>query len=433
MKWIKGILGTIFVFLVAGQVGCVILAEQAEQKGNVPKSEPPYSYKGRAARADLLDGRPLFAIDWHADSLLSYRDLTRVGRYGYVDLPRQRRGNIAIQIYTTVTHQPACFSQGCKPFPNLVGVKHVYGFSPFSTWFSLSERALWQAEKLRRFEARDGNFRILRSKADLEAFLRDRAQNPRLIAGILGVEGIHALEGDFANVDLFYKAGFRLFGITHWIDNAFGGSRHGAEAGGLTALGRRLIPEMVRRGMIIDLAHGSTPLFKDVVAELKRIGGGTPAKPVVVSHTGVQGTCPSGRNLSDAEIRLVIETDGVIGVGFWTFAVGPSPQCQPDLLEEPNPAVRSAKATARAMMYVAGLTCGLGRAIRQQEAAIMAARCFRHVSLGSDFDGYAPIGFDARGVGLVARVLEADYKLSPEVVHMIMGGNALRVLRATLP
>lgn len=433
MKWVKGILFTLLAFFLAGQVGCVILAEQVEQFANVAKQKPPYAYKGKAANAPLADGTPMLAIDWHADPLLSYRDLTKAGRYGYVDFPRMRMGNLGLQVFTTVTHQPACFSKGCSPFPNLVGIKNFYGFGPIGTWFSLSERALWQAEKLRSFEGHDPNFRIIRTRRDLETFIAARKTNSSQVAGILGVEGVHALEADVNRMEVFFKAGFRLFGLAHWIDNAFAGSRHGEKAGPLTEKGKALIRFMVSRGMVIDLAHASTPTFRSVVAELKQIGNGKPARPVVVSHTGVQGTCRLERNLSDEEIKLVIETDGVIGVGFWTFAVGPTDRCQPDLLKEPSAAIRSARATVRAMMYVAGMTCGQNRQITEEEAGALEPKCFRHISLGSDFDGYAPIGFDARGVGLIARVLEADYKLKPEIITMIMSGNALRVLRASLP
>ena len=129
-----------------------------------------------------------------------------------------RAGKLGLQVFTTVTHQPACFTTGCKPFPNFVGLKHVYGFSPVSTWFSLSERALWQAEKLHRFARADDNFRIVKTRRDLENFLTDRRSNPDLVAGLLGVEGLHALEGEPKNVTAFFTAGFRLFGLSHWID-----------------------------------------------------------------------------------------------------------------------------------------------------------------------------------------------------------------------
>ena len=129
----------------------------------------------------------------------------------------------------------------------------------------------------------------------------------------------------------------------------------------------------------------------------------------------------------------MIETDGVIAVGFWSFAVGPNRRCQADLLKEPSRAVASAKATARAMMHVARIACGLKAPVKPEEAANLKPECFRHIALGSDFDGYAPIGFDARGVGLIARVLEADYKLPASIIDRIMQGNSLRVLRATLP
>ena len=68
---------------------------------------------------------------------------------------------------------------------------------------------------------------------------------------------------------------------SHFFDNAFGGSAHGIEKGGLTAAGREMVERMEARGMLVDVAHASPATIDDVLAMATR--------PVVASHTGLRG------------------------------------------------------------------------------------------------------------------------------------------------
>ena len=115
---------------------------------------------------------------------------------------------------------------------------------------------------------------------------------PGITAGLLAIEGAHALDGDPANVDVVVDAGYRMMSLSHLFDNAFGGSAHGVVKGGLTAAGREMVERMEARGMIVDVAHASAATIDDVLAMATR--------PVVASHTGVRGTADNARNLSDA-------------------------------------------------------------------------------------------------------------------------------------
>ena len=102
-----------------------------------------------------------------------------------------------------------------------------------------------------------------------------------MTAGLLAIEGAHALDGDPANVDVVADAGFRMMSPSHFFDNEFGGSAHGVAKAGLTAAGREMVRRMEARGMIVDLAHASAATIDDVLAMATR--------PVVASHTGVRG------------------------------------------------------------------------------------------------------------------------------------------------
>ncbi len=142
--------------------------------------------------------------------------------------------------------------------------------------------------------------------------------------------------------------------------------------------------------MIVDLAHASHATIRDVLAMARR--------PVVYSHGGVKATCDTNRNLTDAEIKGIAATGGVIGIGFWDAAVcAPTPQ-----------------ATARAMRHVRDLV-GI-----------------EHVALGSDFDGAVTTGFDASGMAAVTQAL-MDQGFSDEEIRLAMGGNVVRLLEAGLP
>ena len=154
---------------------------------------------------------------------------------------------------------------------------------PPSAWSSLKERALYQARKLHDAAARsEGRFVIIKTADDLARYLELRKSTPGITAGLLGIEGAHALDGELANIDVLFDAGFRMMAPTHFFDNDIGGSAHGVAKGGLTEKGREMIRLMEEKRMIVDLAHASEKTIEDVLAIARR--------PIVVSHTGVCGT-----------------------------------------------------------------------------------------------------------------------------------------------
>jgi membrane dipeptidase len=262
---------------------------------------------------------------------------------------------------------------------------------PFRTWSSLKERALFQAMKLEQAAARsNGQLNVIKSAADLDKYLERRRTTPSCTAAFLGIEGAQALEGDLNNIDVFFDHGIRMMSPSHFFDTDIGGSAHGVTKGGLTEKGKEMIRRMQSKSMIVDLAHASSTAIKDTLAIATR--------PVIVSHTGVKGTCNNTRNLSDDELIGIARTGGVIGIGYWPQAV-----CGAD-----------ARAIARAIRYTANLV-GVD-----------------HVALGSDFDGAVTVPFDTGQLVFVTQTL-IDEGFSDEEIRLIMGGNAIRMLRQNLP
>ena len=333
-----------------------------EMKANRVRQPPPYQ---ASHPAQSLHERLLVA-DLHADSLLWKRDLLKMGRIGHTDIPRMLEGNIGFQVFGVVTKSPKGQNferNATNTFDNITLLAALSGW-PLRTWGSLLERALYQAGKLERFAEHSGGklMRVLTQK-DLLVFLDRRRNGEQVVGSFTGLEGVHALEGKLENLDTLNAAGFRMIGLTHFFDNEAGGSAHGQEKGGLTDFGRAVVKRTQDLHMLVDLAHSSPDIIEDVL-ELT-------TAPLVVSHTGVRGTCDNARNLTDEHLRGIAASGGVIGIAMFQQAV-----CE-----------TSVEATARAMRYTADLI-GVD-----------------HVALGCDFDGTIEAPIDYRGMVMLTEAL----------------------------
>jgi microsomal dipeptidase-like Zn-dependent dipeptidase len=372
----------------AGPVLDRIVARIEARMNGVDPGGPlaPVSDRARELHATLR------IADLHADSLLFGRDLARRGTRGHVDVPRMQEGNVALQVMSmpvkTPKHMNIEHNEGTTDDIMTLALANRW---PPATWRSLTARVLHLAARARSIEASSaGAFRLIRSGEDLAAYLADRATAPQLTAGLLSIEGAHALDDDPANVDVVADAGIRMISPSHFFDTAFGGSAHGMEQGGLTEPGREMIRRMEARGVILDVAHASARTIDDALAISSR--------PVVASHTGVRGVCDNARNLRDEHLAGIAATGGLVGIGFWDTASG---GVEPSWI-------------ARSIAY----------AVDRIGA--------EHVALGSDWDGAVSVPFDAAGlVHLTDELLRAG--LDEATIRLVMGENVLRVLAAALP
>ena len=352
-----------------------------------------------------VDGQPLIAVspeaaalhrslhfvDLHSDTLMWGRELTEVSGRGHEDLPRLVAGNVTLQVFSSTTKSPWGLNYDSNPadsdqLPALM----IAQCQPVATWTSLLERSLYHAAKL------DHSVRLARGQLlkvtdpfSLDRLLGKHASAGGPVGALLSIEGLHDLEGKAANLDKLYAAGFRMAGLTHFFDNDLAGSMHGERKGGLKQFGRQIVGMMEDRGMIVDIAHCSHQCVSELLAIVRR--------PVVSSHGGVQATCKINRNLTDDEIRGVARTGGVVGIGYWDAAV-----CD-----------TSPRAVAKAIKHVRDLV-GID-----------------YVALGSDYDGATTVRFDTSQLVQVTQAL-MDEGFSPQEIRAVMGGNALRVIRAGL-
>lgn len=215
-------------------------------------------------------------------------------------------------------------------------------------------------------------------------------------ACLLAIEGGEALEGKLAHLRLFYRLGVRLITLTWNHRNQLAsGQVEGDKGGGLSLTGRRVVEEMNRLGMLIDVSHLNDPGFWDVV-ELSK-------SPIVASHSNARALCNHPRNLTDGQIKALADGGGVIGVNFCPAFLTNSGQATAEhVLDHIDYLVKEG-----------GVDC---------------------VGLGSDYDGITstPQGLEDWGKLPQLPDLLQQRGYSSDAVEKIMGGNWLRVCRQVL-
>ena len=385
--WLLVVVGAAIASALARLVFVIVPDRIARTRNRVgpPPVGPP------SARALELHAG-LTVVDLHADSLLWGRDLLVRARHSHVDVPRLIEGGIALEGLAVSTKVPrrVNLDRNDDRTDDVTLLALAQRWPP-ATWRSLLARALYHAERARDMADRSaGRLSLIETRTDLADYLGRRRHDRAITAAFLAIEGAHALDGDPANVDRLADAGYRMMSPTHFFDNAFGGSAHGVDQGGLTGAGREMVARMEARSMLVDVAHASARTIDDVL--------GLATRPVVASHTGVRAGFDSVRNLPDGQVRGIAATGGLVGIGFWPIATGG---------DDPASIARM----IRAAVELAGID---------------------HVGLGSDFDGAVPIPFDAGGIVRLTDAL-LDEGFDDVQIAAVMGGNAIRVLLEALP
>ncbi len=383
-KWLLGV-GAMLLVAAFGFFGFLPGYVEASMNKIDGKPLPKVSAEAVALHKTLT------IVDLHSDTLMWKRNVLDMADRGHMDLPRLQAGNVALQVFSSVSKTPKDqnYDSNGADSDNITLLTFAQ-MQPMRTWSSLVERSLWHATKLDRAARSDSrNLRTVMKDDHIDVVLRVRGGGKKLVGALLSIEGLQNLEGKAENLDKLYAAGFRMAGLTHFFDNELAGSMHGIKKGGLTPFGRDIIGRMEAKGMIVDIAHCSATCVTEVLAMATR--------PVVSSHGGVQATCKVNRNLSDDHIRGVAKTGGIIGIGYWDAAV-----C------DTSPA-----SIAAAMKHVRDLV-GI-----------------QFVALGSDYDGATTVRFDTSQLVQVTQAL-IDAGFTSDEIRAAMGGNAIRVLREGL-
>ena len=224
---------------------------------------------------------------------------------GTVALPEMKRGRVAVSFATLLAR-----STGQK-------VEHMdYGSQAQAYGMAQGQLAYYRALEM------DGQVRILGDRASLEQHIVEWEswedagadwQKTAPLGFVISMEGADPIHHP-AQLEAWWDAGLRLLGPTHYGPGRYAGGT-GTELG-LTALGKPLLQEMMRLGMLLDLTHFSDQAFWEAV----RIYDGM----VLASHNNCRALVPHQRQFSDEQLKLIIERDGVIGAAFdvWMLQQG---------------------------------------------------------------------------------------------------------------
>lgn len=355
--------------------------------------------------------RRAMVVDTHADTLqrvlMSGIDLGKKLDSGHLDIPRMKEGGLDAEF--------------------------------FAIWVDSPYRG--PAAVKRALQLVDSMYAVLQEHPDQIALAVNRSDIERLhsqgkLAALIGIEGGHAIDGDLGVLRMFHRLGVRYMTLTWANTNAFADSS-GDEPqwNGLNDLGRRVVAEMNRIGMIVDISHVSDKTFWDVMD--------VTTKPVIASHSCARALQNVPRNLSDEMLKAVARNGGVVGINFYSSFLSPA------YTERTHRAHSSFPSVSELMKRFNGDPdrVALERYRFAQTPSLAEPPPFKvlidhidhvarvagvdHVGLGSDFDGMDSLPAGLRDVRDLPKITQAllrrGYK--EEEVRKILGENFLRVLK----
>lgn len=249
----------------------------------------------------------------------------------------------------------------------------------------------------------------------------------------MGMENGAGLGGELDNVQHFYDRGIRYITLTHGEHNRIGDSSYDDTEprwNGLSPFGEKVVAEMNRLGIMVDVSHVTDPTAADAIEQSQA--------PVIASHSSCRHFTPGWeRNVSDELIQQIAENGGVVMITFGSSFLRDEYQDQDDpIREKMNAHIDSmgwAEDSREAVMYEEKIRdehpIGSVADVADHIDHVVELVGVEHVGLGSDFDGVfaLPEGLqDASGYpNLVAELLRRGY--TDEEIQKILGENVLRV------
>ena len=349
------------------------------------------------------------ALGWNRDVTLDLDELNRSeadltdhpGRgHATTTLPEMRAGGIAL-CQATLLARARAGSRWTSPWQGPARAHLDWQNQEIAASVARGQLAYYELLERR------GILRQVRTAADLDDHWRTWGANPATtpIGYILAMEGADPIvEPDQA--ELWWNLGLRSVGLAH-----YGPSRYAAGTGGdgpVTPDGFKLLKEFERLGMILDVTHLADTSFDQA---LDAFDG-----PVLASHHNCRALVPDQRQLSDEQIRRLIDRGAVIGMAFDSWMLYPG--------------------------WVRGETnrevVGIEAILDHTDHICQIAGNHRHVAIGSDLDGGFGTEQTPRGLEQISHLQKLDGLLAErgypgEAVDAIFHGNWLRFFREHLP
>jgi membrane dipeptidase len=352
---------------------------------------------------------------------------------GHNDLPWAIRGYKAapgdVAAYDIREHAPP---GGQTDIPRLreggVGAVFWSVYTPGETTEHLARTQLEQIDIARRMMERyPDTFTLASTAADIRA-----AKAAGKIAGMLGAEGGHSIEDSLGALRAYYDLGVRYMTLTHnnhtnWADSAMDPN---PGHGGLTPFGEKVVHEMNRIGMLVDLSHTAPDTMRDALRVSQA--------PVIFSHSSARALCEIPRNVPDDVIKMLPANGGVLMV---TFV---SPFTSQAAADAALPAMKKyreqaqGKSEAERMKLYEDIMGEMRKTMPRTTIAQVADHIeyvkklagVDHIGIGSDYDGNDswPDGLEdvSKFPNLFAELVRRGW--SDEDLMKLAGGNVLRAL-----
>ena len=374
-----------------------------------------------SARARSIHDSAL-VVDTHADTPQRFLDegfdigSTDPNDVGHISLDKARRGNLGAEF----------FSIWVDPDTN----QGHFAQHTFDLIDSVYEQAARHPDRMM----------MALSGADIE-----RAHKEHKLAALMGIEGGHSIENDMHLLRDYYRLGVRYMTLSwsntnDWADSS--GDINDPKVqhhNGLTDFGKRVVLEMNRLGMMVDISHVADKTFWDAIATTKA--------PLIASHSSARALVDAPRNMTDDMLRAVAKNGGVVQVNFYSGFLDQNFRNANEAQTKDQAAaiqkyLDSLRAQGKPVNYIernrierewtAKLPRPPFKVLIDHIDHIAKVAGVDHVGLGSDFDGVSgatPAGMDsAADLPKITQAL-LDRGYSADDIKKILGGNILRVFR----
>jgi membrane dipeptidase len=251
------------------------------------------------------------------------------------------------------------------------------------------------------------------------------------LACLIGVEGGHSIDNSLGVLRTYYDLGVLYMTLTHtesldWADSA----TDKPKCHGLSPFGERVVGEMNRLGMLVDISHVSVETMKAALKVSKA--------PVIASHSSAFAIAEHPRNVPDDVLKLVKDNGGVVMVNFYPgFIVPEAVRVSKDYvkvyreLREKYPDDKEFRAAMEQHRRENPMPTGDVKRVVDHIEHIIKTAGVDHVGLGSDFDGINAVPKGLEDVScypaITQELLDRGYK--KDDILKVLGGNVLRVLR----
>ena len=254
----------------------------------------------------------------------------------------------------------------------------------------------------------------------------------------IGIENGYPIGNDLSNVELYYKKGVRYITLVHSSNNDLADSAtdsNGTEHGGISDFGGKVVKEMNRLGIMVDVSHGNDSVFFDAIDMSKA--------PIIASHSNARAVTNHPRNMTDEMLKLMAKNGGMVQLTMLANYLREAPanaerdsavaafraSLKPvtEMSDEERKAMRQAFQDLNAKYPSPPAT--VTHVVDHIDHIVKVAG-IDHVGIGCDFDGGGGIEgvFDASEVmNITIELVKRGY--TEEQIRKIWGGNLIRVFK----